>query len=414
MSKKFEDENSAMDKNSIDDIVIEEIDIDDIEDYQPKEDLDTTDTTTADKKVLEATVAAEETAFADAQKEIADAVEQVMEEASMGETQANTFEEASEGKHSQQVVAEDKADGKQTKQAVQKDKTDSKAARPILEEDEDDDEEKAIPVKKKRKKGDFLRYTVMFVALCVLVYSLFSLVTIFLEYKAAEDEYKDLGVIAQATEDPNQQERVEYIDEQYPLNPNYQIKNIDWAGLQAQNGDSCAWIQFETLQEEINYPIVHGTDNLYYLSHTISHAENSAGTLFVDAQNRSDFTDMNTFVYGHNMKNGSMFGLLRYYKDASYYAGNEYFWIYTPQANYRYKIFSCYEPKAVSETYTWWSDPCDEYTDYLNKVISYSKYDTGVKVNPTDHIVTLSTCTSRGSDYRFVVHAKLVYSSVNQ
>lgn len=282
-------------------------------------------------------------------------------------------------------------------------------------DDEDDKDNQYIPVKKKRSGGDFLRYVVMFFALCVLVYSSFSLVSIYLEYKAAEAEYDNIGIFAQATEDPNKATPTPaFVDDQYPLNPNYQIKTIDWNSLKAENPDSCAWIQFETLQEEINYPIVQGTDNQYYLTHTISHAENSSGTLFIEAKNRYDFTDMNTFVYGHNMKNGSMFGLLRYYKDASYYAGNEYFWIYTPQGNYRYKIFSCYEPKANSETYTWWSAPCDEYTAYLEKVQSYSKYDTGVKVGPTDHIVTLSTCTSRGSDYRFVVHAKLVYSSINQ
>lgn len=354
MSKKYQ--------NDIEEIVIEDIDIDDIEDFVPTN------------------------------------KEEAREEADI----LKKLEEAG------------KTTEPKTEEVVTKERTEEEKGVETSEaEDEDEEEEDDVPVRKKRAKGDFLRYTVMFVALCVLVYSIFSLVTIYLEYKAAEDEYADIGIFAQATENP-ETPTPEYMDEQYPLNPNYQIKTIDWASLKGENADSCAWIQFETLQEEINYPIVHGSNNEYYLNHTISHAENSAGTLFVEAQNRSDFTDMNTFVYGHNMKNGSMFGLLRYYKDASYYEGNEYFWIYTPQANYRYKIFSCYEPKATSETYTWWSDPCDEYTEYLNKVKSYSKYDTGVNVTPADHIVTLSTCTSRGSDYRFVVHGKLVYSSINQ
>lgn len=355
-------------KNDIDEIMMEDVDIDDIEDFIPNN------------------------------KEIAKEDTLEKPEESEKEDTEKKSEEAVE-------VTEPKVEAT----------TEEKAETAEADDEEDDANGRDVPVKKKRGKGDFLRYTVMFVALCVLVYSVFSLVTIYLEYKAAEDEYADLGIFAQATENPNQATPIpQYMDEQYPLNPDYQIKTIDWASLTAENSDSCAWIQFETLQEEINYPIVHGSDNEYYLNHTISHAENSAGTLFVEALNKSDFTDMNTFVYGHNMKNGSMFGLLRYYKDASYYAGNEYFWIYTPQANYRYKIFSCYEPKATSETYTWWSDPCEEYTEYLKKVQSYSKYDTGVTVKPTDHIVTLSTCTSRGSDYRFVVHAKLVYSSINQ
>lgn len=283
--------------------------------------------------------------------------------------------------------------------------------------DEDDDDEDDNEQKPRRTKGDIIRYIVMFLALGVLVYAVFSLVSIYMEYKAGEQIYEDLTKYAEATQEPPEQQPVqEYIEDTEPLNPNFTPAVIDWTGLQAQNADICAWIQFESesLKDAINYPIAHGTDNIYYLKHTVNFEENSAGSIFIEALNRTDFSDMNTFVYGHNMKNGSMFGLLRYYKEAGYYAGNEFFWVYTPQGNYRYKIFSCYEPHAESETYTWWSDPCDEYTEYLKKVKSYSKYDTGVNVKPTDHIVTLSTCTSRGSDYRFVVHGKLVYSELKQ
>lgn len=282
------------------------------------------------------------------------------------------------------------------------------------DEEEDDDALYEDEVRPKRTKGDIIRYCVMFVALCVLVYSVFSLVTIFMEYKVGENEYDtNREKYSHTTEDPNSTQIPEYIDESDPLNPNFQIASIDWAGLKEENSDICAWIQFETL-DQINYAVVQGTDDSYYLKHTINHTQNSAGSIFIEAQNKNDFSDMNTIIYGHNMKNGSMFGLLRYYKEASYYAGNEYFWIYTPQGNFRYKIFSCYEPMAVSETYSWWDSPCDEYTDYLSKIQSYSKYSTGVSVGPKDKIVTLSTCTSRGSDYRFVVHGKLVYSSVKK
>ena len=257
--------------------------------------------------------------------------------------------------------------------------------RTIGEEDDEDEDEDSLSEKyrPKRTKGDILRYSVMFVALCVFVYSIFSLVSIFMEYKAGEEEYKKAQQYVHSSDENQPSGEVEYADQQEPLNPNFQPASIDWDKLMQQNADIYGWIQFETL-EQINYPIVHSGDNDYYLHHTIYHTENSAGSIFIEANNRTDFSDMNTFIYGHNMKNGSMFGLLRYYKEESYYKGNEYFWIYTPQGNYRYKIFSCYEPRAESETYTWWSAPCDEYTQYLQKVISYSKYSTGVTVKPTD------------------------------
>ncbi len=277
--------------------------------------------------------------------------------------------------------------------------------------DQDHSEDDRPQVKRRRTASDYVRYCIMVIALGVFVYAVFQLVTIFMEYKAAEDEYDNIVSEVQDDKGEHQQETVvEYIEQDYPLNPDFHVPVIDWQQLKEMNPDIIGWIQSETIPE-INYPVVHGPDNDYYLHRTFMGESNSAGSIFIEAQNKTDFSDVNTFVYGHNMKNNSMFGTLRNYKEESFYHGNEYFWIYTPQGNYRYKIFSCYEPHAdSSETYTWWSDPCDEFTDYLNRVKSYSKYDTGVVVKPTDRIVTLSTCTSRGSTYRFVAHGKMVYS----
>ncbi len=391
MSEKFENENEV----DIDDIVIEDIDLQEID--SRNQIFGKEDDIFAEKKEQEGDSAA---AKPEGPEEAA---------AEPAEESAETGEGPEEGE------AESQKDSGQDPAPEIFDQPDDHPdgfVRGTGEADGEDVDEDEIPKgRRKRTKGDIIRYCVMFVALCVLVYSAMSLISIFLEYRQGEEIYEDYRKYA--TADPNQDKAPEYIAEEEPLNPNFQIASIDWNKLQADNSDVCAWIQFETLSQ-INYPVVQSTDNDYYLHHTTDHTENSAGSIFVESANKKDFSDMNTFVYGHNMKNGSMFGLLRYYKDASYYAGNEYFWIYTPQGNYRYKIFSCYEPLQNSETYTWWRDPCEEYTAYLSKVQSYSKYNTGVSVGPTDKIVTLSTCTSRGSDYRFVVHGKLVYSSAAQ
>lgn len=180
---------------------------------------------------------------------------------------------------------------------------------------------------------------------------------------------------------------------------------IDFSALQLQNPDCIGWIRFDHL--DINYPIMQGDDNDYYLHHTFNRSYLYAGSIFMDYQNKSDFSDMNTFIFGHNMKNDSMFGLLGNFKDEETFRENPYFWIYTPQAAYRYDIFSCFVADADENTYTVYHGEGDDYTSYIEEVKENSAYDTGVEVDGSDHIVTLSTCTSEGYDYRYIVNGVL-------
>ena len=91
----------------------------------------------------------------------------------------------------------------------------------------------------------------------------------------------------------------------------YQPPEVDFEELQKMNSDVIGWIEVEAIPE-ISYPIVRGEDNDYYLHRTFKKANNSAGSIFVDYRNGQYFGDCNTIVYGHNMKNGSMFGKLKW------------------------------------------------------------------------------------------------------
>lgn len=91
---------------------------------------------------------------------------------------------------------------------------------------------------------------------------------------------------------------------------------------------------------DLSYPVVQGEDNQYYLHHTYEKTENFAGTLFADKKNAPDFSDPNTIIYGHNMKNGTMFGSLKKFKDQAVYNAEPYIWLLTPDVNYQYEIFS--------------------------------------------------------------------------
>ena len=184
--------------------------------------------------------------------------------------------------------------------------------------------------------------------------------------------------------------------------------SIDFASLRAVNEDVIGWIYIEAL-DGVSYPVVRGIDNDYYLHLTYQRNYNFAGTIFVDCENSDDFNDCNTIVYGHNMKNGSMFGQLRKFStNEDAYKKSKYFWIFTPDFDYRYEIISAYVTAVNSETYTLFKGPGNEFLAYLNKIITFSEIQTTPgDLTVRDKIVTLSTCTGDTST-RYVVQGKRV------
>ena len=129
----------------------------------------------------------------------------------------------------------------------------------------------------------------------------------------------------------------------------------------------------------------------------------------MDCENSDDFNDCNSIVYGHNMKNGSMFGQLKKFSDnMDAYNRSRYFWIFTPDADYLYEIISAYTTSVDSETYTLFKGPGKEFLDYLNKIVSFSDIQTTPgTLSLNDRIITLSTCTGNEAT-RFVVQGKRV------
>lgn len=282
----------------------------------------------------------------------------------------------------------------------------------IVSLDNIDKIEREVPKKKKKNKSFIfarkIRIVITILAVIVFLGAGYQLYNIFSEYKKGEDLYSDLTDSFTRVDVANEEEQDEGEDYTDGNIMPYNKVEVDFEGLKKTNSDVVAWIQFEHV--DISYPVVQGKDNSYYLNHTVTKTENKAGSIFMDYKNNSDFSDMNTLIYGHNMKNGTMFGLMGRYKNSEFYLGRDCFWIYTPKADYRYKIFACYEPKADDENvYSFWTGPCEEYGQYLINAKNAAKYPIeNTELNQENKIVTLSTCTSRGSDYRFVVQGKLI------
>ena len=258
------------------------------------------------------------------------------------------------------------------------------------------------PEQKKKKKSDVLLTIALIVAIAVFCYAAFNLYHIYTEYKKGTDEYNQIEEMAVTERDADSAE---------VAGPNAQLKppiEVDFDKLKSVNEDVVGWIYVDALPD-ISYPIVKGKDNQTYLHQTYEKNYNFAGTIFVDYENSGDFSDCNTLVYGHNMKNGSMFGHLKKFReDDKLYKQDKYFWILTPERNYRYEIITAYTTGVNSDTYTLFKGPGDESEKYLETIKGYSEIQTDdTDLTIKDRIVTLSTCTGNEST-RFVVQGKRV------
>ena len=277
--------------------------------------------------------------------------------------------------------------------------------------------------RRKRTKtlGDVIRLIVMLAALAVFLYSGYTLYGFYKEYKKSSDEYDNLEnsyAVDQEQESENidnledddalqsisgQEVRTVFEDGEEKTLP--VLKNpIDFTQLLSVNSDIVGWLRIRAL--DISYPVVQGKDNDYYLHLTFEKTDNFAGCLFVNSYNMGDFTDQNTIIYGHNMKNGSMFGKLKNFNDPEVFKKSRYFWIFTPDFIYQYRIFSASVVDKTGLTYQI-SFTDDEFDQFISRAYSNSVVDNqDVTVTKEDRIVTLSTCTGDDST-RFVVMGKL-------
>lgn len=178
---------------------------------------------------------------------------------------------------------------------------------------------------------------------------------------------------------------------------------LDWAALQAENPDIVGWIR---MAPTVNYPVVHTTNNSFYLKHGFNKKYNINGCIFMNTDCSPDWTDKNTIVYGHNMNNGSMFGNNDYYKKPDYTKKHPVFYLYTPEGRYTYQIFDVMTVKDGTGPFKTGLEDEEMFEKYLQEMERISSYQTGVSVLPSDQIISLSTCTNHGRS-RFVIQGVL-------
>ena len=242
-------------------------------------------------------------------------------------------------------------------------------------------------------------------------------------YKEGDETYEMIERIAQAAPieeevpvnrpeppllEPESSEPIS--DAEEPIEPQepgetIPVAEIDFAALKEVNSDVVAWICCP--DTVINYPVVLGGDNEYYLTHLVDGTENGNGTLFIDRKNARDFSDENTVIYGHHMQSGKMFACLVEYADQAYYDAHPIIYLVTPEAKYKIELFSGYTTTFDSSAYMLRFSSSHDYAEWLREVARKSDFKANMHLSTNDHIITLSTCAYSFYDARYVVHGRL-------
>lgn len=181
---------------------------------------------------------------------------------------------------------------------------------------------------------------------------------------------------------------------------------VDFASLRAINEDIEGWLYCE--DTNINYPVLRGDNNDQYLRHSYEKKYLRNGSIFVECTNSGNFQDYNTIIYGHHMRNGSMFGKLDLWAEQDYFDGHCVFWLLTPEQDYKVELMSCYNTSAYSDTYTIFRGPSIELNDYIDKALEKSVVKSDTQPEEGARYVLFTTCAYIFDNARFVMHGKLV------
>lgn len=218
--------------------------------------------------------------------------------------------------------------------------------------------------------------------------------------KAAEEMAKAEAEKQKAEQEETAEEGI-FADDPYMPS----LKETDLAALREVNPDVLGWIVIPDTQLE--YPLMDGEDNQYYLEHTWDRKYNSAGSIFLEKTSSSDLSDYHTVIYGHRMNNGSMFGSLGKYTTLEHWEDHPYVYIVDDNGVHRYEIFAAYEANIGSRTYQVGFSGEESKEAFLEHCLTSSVIDTGVVPTTEEKILTLSTCTSVGhNNLRWVVQAR--------
>lgn len=222
-----------------------------------------------------------------------------------------------------------------------------------------------------------LKFIINIVLIGVICICIYKVLDTNAEYKKADEVYESIRIEKEVTEQED-----------------FQIDNKDYRG----------WININNTN--INYPVLQGDDNIYYLDKDMNSEYLISGSIFMNYLN-DGFDDKNTVLFGHNMKNGTMFADLNKYKQKDFFYGNNNIDINNGN-HLKYEVFSVYITDAKDNCIKTNFENKSQYKEFLEKIQNKSIYQSDIEIDEDDKIITLSTCSYEFNDARLVVHGRLL------
>ncbi len=249
---------------------------------------------------------------------------------------------------------------------------------------------------KKNKKRIIINCIIYLILICILIYSSSKIFVWYKDNKNTKEIEEKIN--ESVTVEKNEQNQEEY--------------NVDFTKLKAQNNETVAWLKVNNTN--IEYPVVKAKDNDFYLTRSFDKSNNSVGWIFADYKNKFDGTDKNIVVYGHNRRDGSMFGTLKNILQPDWYNNEDNLNVMfnVENENCIYRVFSVYQIEKEDYYITTNFNNNDEFEIFLKTIKKRSIKDFGIEVSKDDTILTLSTCANNNK-YRVVLHAKKIQNANN-
>lgn len=230
----------------------------------------------------------------------------------------------------------------------------------------------------------------------------YQIIRMYSERRESSDIYTDLEELINFPEDHLTKEPDE-------INPSESgetetvpaVPSVDFDALMDINDDCVGWIYIEGTA--INYPVVQGSDNSYYLKHLFDGKWNSSGCIFLDSRVNPDMTDRHSIIYGHHMKNGTMFSGLTQYKNQHFYEEHPDALFITPDETYRIEFFAGYVASVEDSAWTVFFESDEEFEVWLKDAKARSWFISPISPAVTEKIVTLSTCSYEFENARFIL-----------
>ena len=254
--------------------------------------------------------------------------------------------------------------------------------------------------RKKSKHTKQTRHYIQVMFIVIFIISICAIIYYFYKANKEKQEYKEVL------------NNIEIEEEQITEQKTERMLQVE--ELKKENQDIVGWIEIEGTN--INYPVLQGTDNQYYMKHTYNKENSKDGSIFLDKSYDWNIPSTNLLLYGHNNKNGTMFQNLLKYKDESFYKEHPTIRFTTINDDCQYEIISAFLSRVYYEDeqnvfrYYYFINANDEteYNNYIEESKKASLYDTGKSAEYGEQLLTLSTCSYHTEDGRFVVVARKI------